>query len=131
MVNERIGRKLRYRKLSPTGDYSFGGGQADFYINVPAAVAQAVQTRLLLWLGEWYLNTSDGTPYLESILGKHSQQTADTVIQDQILNTQGMINISEYSSELDPDTRSMTVTNCTINTIYGTTPVDLSNNVNF
>lgn len=121
---------MRVRKLTPTGDYSFGHGQKDFYANTPAAVGQSVQTRLLLWLGEWYLNTLEGTPYLQGVLGKYSLENADVVIQDRIRTTTGVVNISKYESNLDPVTRKMTVA-ATINTIYGPTQVQVTNYVNY
>ena len=43
---------MRYRKLDEDGDYSFGRGAADFWVNVPDAPAQAVRTRLALWQGQ-------------------------------------------------------------------------------
>lgn len=121
---------MRYRKLSPDGDYTFGHGQLDFYRDVPEAVGQACMTRLLLWLGEWFLNTDDGTPYLIGILGKHSKNTADATIQDRILNTQGMVNIPQYESEINPDTRELTAS-ATINTIYGPTEIQVENYANY
>lgn len=121
---------MRYRKLSPTGDYTFGSGQLNFYRDVPEAVGQAVQTRLNLWTGEWFLDSDEGTPYLEGILGKHSQTDANNVIIQRTSGTQGFADITEFSSEIDPNTRAMTV-NETIDTIYGPTTVTLQNYVNF
>jgi hypothetical protein len=123
---------MRYRKLTATGDYSFGSGQLDFWNNVPEAVGQAVQTRLLLWLGEWFLDINAGTPYMQGILGKYSQETADTVIKDQIIETQGMVDIADYSSTRpqDQNTRGMLVTT-SIDTIYGTTSVQIANYGNY
>lgn len=127
---------MRYRKLTSTGDYSFGNGQLDFFIDDPAGVGQAVKTRLLLWLGEWFLNTDDGTPYLQGILGKHSQSLADTTIQDQVVNTtdgQGTIavtNVANYVSTLNPNTRSMSVS-MDIDTIYGPTDIQIENYTNY
>lgn len=121
---------MRYRKLSPTGDFLFGNGLLDFWIDVPDAVAQAVQTRILLWLGEWFLNIDDGTPFMQGIIGKHSQATADATIQDRILNTTGVINIVNYASVIDPVTRKFSVT-CTLNTTYGPTQVEVDNYANY
>lgn len=117
---------MRYRKLTNTGDYSFGNGQLDFYRDVPATVGQSVETRILLWLGEWFLNIEEGTPFLQGILGKHSLATANTTIQDRITSTDGVVGIENYQSSLDVDNRSMTV-QCDLNTIYGTTTIQISN----
>jgi len=131
---------MRYRKLSPTGDFVFGGGLANFYIDEPAAVGQAVQTRLRLWRGEWSFDTSQGTPYLDAIIGKHSTQEADQEIQTQVLETvvplsgggsaSGVSDIQKYESNRDTVARSFSVT-MTIDTIYGPTEVDLLNYVNY
>ncbi len=117
---------MRYRKLSPTGDYVFGGGQQDFYRDVPEAVGQACKTRLLLWLGEWFLNTESGTPYLQGILGKHSQEEADSTIQTRVRGTQGLVEIQNYSSELDREQRALSA-QFDVDTIYGPTAVEVAN----
>lgn len=117
---------MRYRKLSPTGDYTFGNGQLDFYNNVPAAVGQAVETGLMLWQGEWYLDTSQGTPYVAGVLGKTPQATADATIQNQVINTQGVTDISSYKSTVDDQKRAFTV-ELSIDTIYGPTQLQIDN----
>lgn len=119
---------MRYRKLTSTGDYSFGGSEKDFWKDVPNAVGQAVQTRLELWLGEWYQNLEEGTPFLQGILGKYNKETADTVIQDRISKTQGFVSFQEYVSDVDAGTRIMSLS-ATINTIYGV--VEVVTAVNF
>lgn len=121
---------MRYRKLSTTGDYQFGASQKDFYRDEPSAVGQAAKTRLLLWLGEWFLNIEEGTAFMQGILGKHSQTTADITIQDRVLDTQGATNIQNYESEVNPDTRDMSVS-MTLNTIYGPTDVAIANFTNY
>lgn len=121
---------MRYRKLSPDNDYTFGNGQLDFYRDEPAAVGQSAMTRLLLWLGEWFLDTDEGTPYLQGILGKHSQAVADATIQSRVLQGQGVVDIQNYASVVDPETRGMDVT-LNLDTIYGPTQVQVENYVNF
>jgi hypothetical protein len=121
---------MRYRKLTPSGDYSFGNGQQDFYRDVPEAVAQAVKTRLLLWLGEWFLDTDQGTPYMQGILGKHPLSVADATIRDRAQGTQGMVGIKNYESVINPDSRLLSV-QFDIDTIYGPTEVDLENYDNY
>lgn len=109
---------MRYRKLSASGDYTLGG-QAAFYVNTPEAVAQAVSTRLRLWLGEWFVDTTDGMPWLTDVLGKRFQgRNPDAVIKERILGTQGVLEIASYSSDFNGETRKLSVT-ASINTIYG------------
>lgn len=121
---------MRYRKLTATGDYSFGHGQQDFYRDTPEAVGQAVKTRLLLWLGEWFLDIEDGTPYFQGVLGKKTIDEADQTLKQRILGTQGIVDIESYASSIDQETRLLTVT-CTINTIYGQTAVQVANQLNY
>ena len=109
---------MKYRQLDSNGDYTFGLGGGNFYQDVPAAVGQAVLTRLKLFEGEWFLDTTYGTPYNSQILGAGTVATYDAALQEVILNTRGVLSIASYSSGVDPRTRAAAV-NCTINTQYG------------
>lgn len=113
---------MRYRKQDASGDYVFGHQQSDFYRDVPDAVAQAVKTRLMLFAGEWYLDTSDGTPWRTEVLGKYTRETYDAVIRSRILGTPGVTEILDYSSSFDGSSRSLSI-KATINTQYGQAPV--------
>lgn len=117
---------MRYRKLDPLNDYSFGNGQLDFYINVPAAVGQAVETGLMLWQGEWFLDTTLGMPWIAGVLGKQTQGVADGTIQNQVINTTGVTDISSYQSTVNSIARSMNVV-LAVDTIYGPTDVQIAN----
>lgn len=107
-----------YRKLDANGDYTFGLISGNFHKNTPEAVAQAVKTRLGLIQGEWFIDTSAGTPYNSQILGAGTVSRYDAAIQEVILETQGVRGIASYSSGVDPSTRAATI-NCTIDTVYG------------
>lgn len=110
---------MRYRKLDANGDYVWGGGLSAFYIDVPEAVAQAAATRLRLGLGEWFLDTTDGTPWRTQVLGKYTGNTRDLVLKSRVLGTTGAVNLSNYSSQVGVrGPRSFTV-QMTLNTIYG------------
>lgn len=109
---------MRYRKLDADGDFTLGSG-ADFLVNSPDAVAQAVLTRLHLWSGEWFVDTTSGTPWDTEILGKRLQlKNPDSSIKSRILETDGVTEIVDYASTFDGDTRKFSVT-VTINTDYG------------
>jgi hypothetical protein len=123
------GYAMRYRKLDANSDMQFGHGSGDFWHDQPEAVGQSVKTRLLLFAGEWFLDTSEGTPWggfplndlvvqQGRILGVHTQLSRDAAIRERILTTNGVVNILDYDSTVDPDTRAFVV-NATIDTVYG------------
>ena len=112
---------MRYRQLSPTGDYRFGHGSSDFYVNIPAAVGQACVTRLKLLRGEWFLDLTVGFPVGTQVFVEGGKFTADRAAQAVILGTQGVKRIVSYSSSIDAN-RRWTV-DAVIDTIYGQTPL--------
>lgn len=113
---------MRYRKLDDDGDYSFGHGLADLYQDSPEAVAQAVKTRLLLFAGEWFLDTSEGTPWAQAVFGKHTAETYGPALRERILDTEGVTEIVSFEAVFDGETRRLTV-NAVIETAYGETVI--------
>ena len=111
---------MRYRKLDAAGDMTFGGGLNNYHIDTPDAVAQAVMTRLRQWRGEWFADTADGTPWLTHVLGERTQQIYEAVIRSRILQTPGVNRLVEFETEIDVNTRALTVT-AAVDTIYGQT----------
>lgn len=111
-----------YRQLDDSGDFTFGSGASNYLQNTPDTVIQAVVTRLKLWEGEWFLDITDGTPYLSGTLGKYTRDTADQIIKMRILGTDGVSSIDSYQAIYDGNDRSYTVS-ATISTIYGTADV--------
>lgn len=107
---------MKVRKLSASGDYLMGHGSVDFIQNTAEAVAQSAMTRLALWQGQWFIDTDEGTPWIQGILGKGD--FAESLVKERILATQGVLSISEFESILNPDTRSMAIT-VTIETEFG------------
>jgi hypothetical protein len=106
---------VRYRPLDARGDYTVG---VPFLVNSPDAVAQAIQTRLKLWQDEWFLDTTDGTPWNQQILGQPNNGKPDAAIKQRILGTTGVSSIVSYSSSYDSGTRALAIT-ATVDTIYG------------
>lgn len=95
--------------LDANGDYTFGQGSANFWIDSPQGVAQSVLTRLLLWEGEWFLDQTSGTPYSQEILGYGTKSLYDLAIRARVLATDGVTEIVSYSSSVNPVNRQLTV----------------------
>jgi hypothetical protein len=106
---------MRYRVLDTLGDYTIG---KPFLVNSPECVAQAISTRLKLWRKEWFVDTTDGTPYNEQVLGKRNERSPDVAIKQRILGTPGVISIASFISAFDGNMRQLTIT-ATVDTLYG------------
>jgi hypothetical protein len=114
---------MRYRKLDADGDMTFGRGPLNFWKDVPDAPAQAVKTRLGLWLGEWFLDRNAGTPYNTQVLGKYTGSTRDVVLRARMSGTIGVRSILTYGSQLNRETRVFSV-QAKIDTIYGPAAIE-------
>ncbi|MEN3753725.1 hypothetical protein ABC733_17065 [Mangrovibacter sp. SLW1] len=113
---------MRYRREDADGDYTFGKGDDTWLVNSPDAVAQAIKTRFLLWYGQWFLDTTSGTPWLQSVLGKQNPEVYNMAIRKRILETKGVNSIQSFTTAVDSTTRRVTFT-AIVDTIYGTTTV--------
>lgn len=115
---------MTYRALDVTGDFTFGAGPQQGFLNGTEAVAQAVKTRLLLLYGDWFLDLTDGLQLWQKILGTSgaNKKIVDTLIQERILNTLNVDSIISFTAQLQPATRQYTFS-CQILTAFTTTIV--------
>lgn len=120
---------MKYRRLDSSHDYCFGRGQGDYLedtIENPVAIAQAIKTRLMLYLGEWFLDIKDGLPLWQQILGQRikNKGIVDEIITNRIKglltpdNQYGVTAVSEVSSTYDETTRAYSYS-CVVDTIFG------------
>lgn len=100
----------RIRAQTPSGDMTFGRGSANFFRDIPAAVAQRAKTRLNLWEGDWYLDLFDGLPQLQQILGFKNIALAQALIRERIAGTPFLINIIDFTVAWNNTTRNLNVT---------------------
>lgn len=106
---------MKYREQSVTGDYQFLG-TTPFLTNTPQTVAQAIRTRLKLHAGDWFLDDRVGFD-LAKVLGNNTQMTRDDEVKRVIQGTQGVTELLEYASEVDPARRFSVI--ATVDTLYG------------
>lgn len=67
---------ITVQALDANGEPIMVGGQENFKTDL-AAVAQIIMTMLNLFQGEWWEDTTQGTPYFQKILG--TNRTADAI----------------------------------------------------
>lgn len=78
---------MRYRRLV-NGEPSYGQGRADFLVDI-YATAQAIETRLKLFTGEWWEDVYDGLPVWTDLLGfsGSDKNKSNSIISKRILET--------------------------------------------
>ncbi len=82
-------------------------------------VLQHVRTRLLTYQAEWFLDTTAGVPYLQSILIKPANLSAtESIIKSEILQTPGVEGLSSFGLEFNKTTRTLNI-NFTAQTTFG------------
>lgn len=75
-------------------------------------IAQNLYLRLSMFLGEWFLDTDDGTDWFGSVLGKQSRdlQLAKSVLRERILGTVGVLDLIELEFKVDAGARTLRAT---------------------
>lgn len=101
-----------------TGDLVFRNGDL-MIVNNGERVAQQVLITLREWLGEWFLKTSDGVPYLEYILVKNPNEAhVRQVLSEAIQSVEGVKGVTELEFAFNRILRTLTVS-YEIDTDYG------------
>lgn len=93
-------------ELTEEHDLLFENGDLNL-LNSEAKVAkQTLKINLLLYRGEWFLDTSIGVPYFEEIFGKTSTTLlVDNIIQETTKQSYNIDRITSFSSSLSDDRR--------------------------
>jgi hypothetical protein len=119
---------MRYRRQDANGDFVFGHGKIDFYVDEPAFFAQAVKTRLRLFRGEYFVDTTAGMPWQSRVLGYNTKDVYDGAVRTCIKETPGFLSFVSYTSSLDRTTRVLTI-NAAVNSAYSNHAVSISDKV--
>ncbi|MBX4889763.1 hypothetical protein [Rhizobium bangladeshense] len=83
------------------------------------AVGQHVRQRLSTFTGEWFLDTTAGVPWLDRILGKaYDPALAESVVKAEILNTDGVTEITSFSVTFDKATRGLIIRSVEVGTMF-------------
>src|SRR5215469_4256458 len=113
---------ISVRKLDANHDVIRGNGQLDFYTDL-YAVAQLIDTSLLLLQGEWWNDLATGLPLFQQIIGVsgvgNNPQVAALLIQQTILAVPYVNSIANVNLAYDPLSRAFTYS-CNVYTAFGT-----------
>jgi hypothetical protein len=100
---------ISVRRLDANHDPVYGGGRDSFLVDI-YAVAQLIDTTLLLLQGEWWANLDAGFPLFQRVIGiqgiGNSPQIAALIIQQTILGVPYVTGMSDAALKYDPLTRT-------------------------
>ncbi len=70
------------------------------------AIAQHLRVRLQFFLGEWFLDISEGIPFFREVFTKITSQTVvRSIFRQVIVETPGISQVSEFNFQYNPLTR--------------------------
>lgn len=73
-------------------------------------VAQQIKIQLLTWLGEWFLDTTHGVPYLDYILVKNPNlELIASIFREQIMKVDDVDFVNSLEIDYNERERTMTV----------------------
>ena len=75
------------------------------------AIQQHLSQRLRTFLNEWFIDKRIGIPYFEHILKKNFDPViVDTVIKREIITTPGVLELLNFSADIDKAARTLIIT---------------------
>lgn len=89
-------------------------------------VAQNIETRLLWFYGEAFLDSRRGTPWFQTILGKNTGLEREAALKKVILETEGVDKLLSFT--LTQEDRTLILT-ASVLTIYSTEPVTVTTSI--
>lgn len=97
-------------KLTDDGDIDVTGNTLQF-VSGQEEQQQIAKQRLQTFRGEWFLDTSIGIPYFQTIFRRNTDiALIDAIYIEEISNIPGFISLLEYNSVLDTETRELSLT---------------------
>ncbi len=88
-----------FRNLDETGDWLFGKGKSNYLTKVPA-IAANIRTRIYSWVGDCFFAQTDGIDWYNRLGSKSQRELLELDLRRIILQSYGVIGITEFSSQV-------------------------------
>lgn len=97
--------------LTPeSNDLEFSGGRLRFTTSAVEVAVQKARVRFDFWRGEWFLDTSQGFPYLERVLVKGVDLAlVESLFRRTLLGVPEIDSVLSLTLDLDRATRELSV----------------------
>ena len=94
---------MNFRQLTSTGDFTFGGGLAN-YATGPQAIALNLSTSIKMWAGDFF-GSLNGWINWKSLLNVGQQNNLNAALQTLISQSYGIQAVNSASVIVNPTTR--------------------------
>jgi len=110
------------RNLDVNNDWQFGKGIQDYKRDLDA-IELNIKTRLKSWKGDCFYLPAEGVDY-NNFLDVGTKTFLDSDVKRVILQSEGVIKMTEYESSLDRESRAFSA-QATIISIFGTSQIEV------
>ena len=95
--------------LDDNGDIQISGSDLTLTTGVDA-IKQHLSQRFRMFYGEWFLDMERGVPYFQQVLKKNPDSVImDSIFKSTIINTPGVIQLTEFNLDVDSATRQLSL----------------------
>lgn len=113
---------MKHRTLNAVGDWTWGKGKQS-YTKDEAGILLNIQTRLRSWKYDSFKNPQEGVDY-NNYLDIGTKSFLDADVKRVILQSEGVLKITSYTSSIDRTTRAFTG-EVEVLTIYGSLELEI------
>lgn len=99
---------MKIRRLDSEGDWDYGHSISSYYIDNAQSVGLNVLTRLREWYRDCFFDMEKGIDYPTRLGSFNQKENLDNDIQSIIMNSANVVDITEFDSTYDRDTRYYT-----------------------
>lgn len=99
---------MKIRRLDSEGDWDYGHSMSSYYVDNAQSVGLNIITRLREWYRDCFFAMQNGIDYPTRLGNFNQKENLDNDIQSIILNSTDVVDITEFTSTFDRDTRYYT-----------------------
>ena len=96
---------MKIRRLDSEGDWDYGHSISSYYIDNAQAVGLNIVTRLREWYRDCFFAMQNGIDYPTRLGSFNQKENLDNDVQSIILNSQDVVDITEFDSTFNRDSR--------------------------
>ena len=99
---------MKIRRIDSEGDWDYGHSMSSYYVDNAQSVGLNIVTRLREWYRDCFFAMDKGIDYPTRLGSFNQKENLDNDIQNIILNSADVVDITSFESTYSRDTRAYT-----------------------